>query len=122
MRMPVNLMLAIGKAALNVAGAGLVADVAEIARAAWEDWKKSPEERIEELEAVDPGRRRGRSIARRRAGRRGGGRGRAGAGPSEAGDLPEAGSEPDPPVAAAPSRPHRPDDPSRAWSWTVPKT
>ena len=52
MRMPVNLMMAIGKAALNAAGAGLVGDVVEIARAAWEDWRKSPEEQIEELEAV----------------------------------------------------------------------
>ncbi len=52
MRMPVNLMLAIGKAALNLAGVGLVGDAVEIARAAWEDWKKSPEERLEELEAL----------------------------------------------------------------------
>jgi formylglycine-generating enzyme required for sulfatase activity len=50
--MPVNLMVAIGKAALNLAGVGLVGDAVEIARAAWEDWKKSPEERLEELEAV----------------------------------------------------------------------
>src|SRR5262245_1957061 len=52
MRMPVTLMMAIGKAALNVAGAGLVGDAAEIARAAWSYWKKSPEERLDELEAV----------------------------------------------------------------------
>ena len=52
MRMPINLMMAIGKAALNLAGLGLVGDAVEIARAAWEDWKTSPEERLEELEAV----------------------------------------------------------------------
>ena len=50
MRMPVNLMMAIGKAALNQAGFGLIGDAVEIAKAAWEDWKKSPEERIKELE------------------------------------------------------------------------
>jgi eukaryotic-like serine/threonine-protein kinase len=52
MRMPVTLMMAIGKAALNVAGVGLVGDAAEIGKAAWEYWKKSPEERLDELEAV----------------------------------------------------------------------
>jgi eukaryotic-like serine/threonine-protein kinase len=52
MRMPVNLMMAIGKAALHLAGFGLIGDVAEIAKAAWEDWKQSPEERLDELEAV----------------------------------------------------------------------
>ena len=52
MRMPVNLMVAIGKAALNLAGVGLVGDAVEIACAAWEDWKRSPEERLEELEAL----------------------------------------------------------------------
>ncbi len=52
MRMPVTLMMAIGKAALNVAGVGLVGDAAEIGKAAWECWKKSPEERLDELEAV----------------------------------------------------------------------
>src|SRR5438876_9414397 len=52
MRMPVNLMMAIGKAALHQAGFGLIGDVAEIAKAAWEEWKKSPEERLDELEAV----------------------------------------------------------------------
>jgi hypothetical protein len=35
MRMPVTLMMAIGKAALNVAGVGLVGDAAEIGKAAW---------------------------------------------------------------------------------------
>ena len=52
MRMPLNLMMAIGKAALNLAGAGLVGDVAEIAKAAWDLWEENPEERIDELEAV----------------------------------------------------------------------
>jgi hypothetical protein len=52
MRMPVTLMMAIGKAALNVAGVGLVGDAAEIGKAAWNLWKKSPEERLDELEAV----------------------------------------------------------------------
>ena len=52
MRMPVTLFMAIGKAALNVAGVGIVGDAAEIGKAAWNLWKKSPEERIEELEAV----------------------------------------------------------------------
>ncbi len=52
MRMPVTLMMAIGKAALNAAGAGLVGDAAEIGKAAWNFWKKSPEERLDELEAV----------------------------------------------------------------------
>ncbi len=52
MRMPVTLMMAIGKAALNVAGAGLIGDAAEIGKAAWNYWKKSREERLDELEAV----------------------------------------------------------------------
>ena len=52
MRVPANLMLAIGKFAMNRLGAGLVADVVEIAKAAWDDWKKSPEERLEEIEAL----------------------------------------------------------------------
>jgi formylglycine-generating enzyme required for sulfatase activity len=52
MRMPVTLMMAIGKAALNVAGVGLVGDAAEIGKAAWGLWKRSPEERLDELEAV----------------------------------------------------------------------
>jgi hypothetical protein len=52
MRMPVTLMMAIGKAALNVAGAGLIGDAAEIGKAAWNYWKKSPEEQLDELEAV----------------------------------------------------------------------
>ncbi len=43
---------ALGKAALNRLGAAVVADVLEIAKAAWDDWKKSPEERIKELEAL----------------------------------------------------------------------
>jgi formylglycine-generating enzyme required for sulfatase activity len=49
--MPVNLMMAIGKAALNHAGFSLIGDAAEIAKAAWEDWRRSPEERLDELEA-----------------------------------------------------------------------
>ncbi len=44
--------MAIGKAALNLAGVGLVGDAAEIGKAAWNLWKKSPEERLDELEAV----------------------------------------------------------------------
>jgi hypothetical protein len=52
MRMPVTLMMAIGKAALNVAGVGLVGDAAEIGKAAWNLWKKSPVERLDELEAI----------------------------------------------------------------------
>jgi formylglycine-generating enzyme required for sulfatase activity len=52
MHMPVNLLLALARAALNCAGLGPIAEVAEIAKAAWEDWKASPEERIEELEAI----------------------------------------------------------------------
>jgi formylglycine-generating enzyme required for sulfatase activity len=52
MRKPVTLMMAIGKAALNVAGVGLVGDAAEIGKAAWNLWKKSPVERLDELEAV----------------------------------------------------------------------
>ena len=52
MRMPVTLLVAIGEAALNVAGVGLVGDAAEIGKAAWNLWKKSPEERLDELEAV----------------------------------------------------------------------
>ncbi len=52
MRMPLTLMMAIGKAALNVAGVGVVGDAAEIGKAAWHLWKKSPEERLDELEAV----------------------------------------------------------------------
>ncbi len=52
MRMPVTLFMAIGKAALNVAGVGFVGDAAEIGKAAWNLWKKSPEERLDELEAV----------------------------------------------------------------------
>jgi hypothetical protein len=52
MELPINLLLAIGRAALNAAGVGLMADVVEIAKAAWEDWQASPDERIEELEAV----------------------------------------------------------------------
>src|SRR5262249_50509352 len=52
MRMPINLMMAIGKAALHQAGFGLISDAVEIAKAAWEDWKQSPEERLDELEAI----------------------------------------------------------------------
>ena len=52
MRMPVTLFMAIGKAALNVAGVGIVGDAAEIRKAAWNLWKKSPDERLDELEAV----------------------------------------------------------------------
>jgi hypothetical protein len=36
--MPVNLMMAIGKAGLNCAGVGHIGDVAEIAEAAWNEW------------------------------------------------------------------------------------
>jgi hypothetical protein len=52
MRMPLTLLMAIGKAALNVAGVGHIGDAAEIAKAAWNLWKKSPNERLDELEAV----------------------------------------------------------------------
>jgi hypothetical protein len=52
MRVPANLMMAIGKAALRFVGADLVVDVVEIAKAAWEDWNESPEERLAELEAL----------------------------------------------------------------------
>ncbi len=52
MRVPANLMMAIGKAALRFVGADLVVDVVEIAKTAWDDWKESPEERLEELEAL----------------------------------------------------------------------
>ncbi len=51
MRMPVTLMMAIGKAALNVAGVGLIGDAAEIGKAAWKLWQKSPEERLDGLRA-----------------------------------------------------------------------
>jgi hypothetical protein len=49
--MPVTLMMAIGKAALNVAGVGLIGDAAEIGKAAWKLWQKSPEERLDGLRA-----------------------------------------------------------------------
>jgi formylglycine-generating enzyme required for sulfatase activity len=52
MHMPVTLLMAIGKAALNVAGVGLVGDAAEIATAAWSYWKKSPDGRLDEIEAI----------------------------------------------------------------------
>ena len=52
MRVPANLMMAIGKAALKFIGADLVVDVVEIAKAAWDDWKESPEKRLAELEAL----------------------------------------------------------------------
>ena len=52
MRMPMNLMMAIGKAALNLAGAGPIGDAVEIAKEVWDLWEGSPEERIDELEAV----------------------------------------------------------------------
>ncbi len=73
MRVPANLMMAIGKAAVRFVGANLVVDVVEIAKAAWEDWKKSPEERLAELEALVGA--DDEAVGRGRAGRRGGGRG-----------------------------------------------
>src|SRR5262249_49378252 len=52
MRVPINFLIALGKAALHQAGACVIADAFEIAKAAWEDWKGSPEERIAEVEAL----------------------------------------------------------------------
>ena len=52
MRMPVTLLMAIGKVALKHAGVGYVDDVFEIARAAWQYWKKLPKERVEEIAAI----------------------------------------------------------------------
>jgi formylglycine-generating enzyme required for sulfatase activity len=52
MRMPLTLMMAIGKAAVNLAGAGHISDALEIAKAVWDLWEGSPQERIDELEAV----------------------------------------------------------------------
>jgi hypothetical protein len=52
MHVPVDLVMAIGKAALKFVGADLVIDIVEIVVAAWNDWRKSPEERLEELEAL----------------------------------------------------------------------
>ena len=52
MRMPVTLLIAIGKAGLNLAGVGMAGDIADIARAIWKLWPKQGDERREEFAAI----------------------------------------------------------------------
>ena len=49
--MPITLMVAIGKVALNVAGVGLVGDAAEIGKAAWNLGKRIPKRWLDGLPA-----------------------------------------------------------------------
>jgi formylglycine-generating enzyme required for sulfatase activity len=50
--MPMDLMIAIGKAALHLAGVGIAGDIAEIAREVWKLWNKGPAERLDEVAGV----------------------------------------------------------------------
>jgi hypothetical protein len=54
MSVPVTSMMAISKAALNVAGVGLVGDAAEIGKVAWNLWKKIPVLRNRALRPIAP--------------------------------------------------------------------